>query len=91
MDGKPATGLVSPVTYYIRDLAERTGRSFVQGFTLAVLGPAVTSGTLDITTVNWGSGLDFGLGMALLTVITAIGAQPFGNPTTASILKSPVA
>lgn len=79
----------SPVSLFVKDLGERAGKSAVQAVMLC-LTPYVISGQLDILSVNWLQVLDFGVGGAILSVLTSLGSQPFGNPYSASLVKPPV-
>lgn len=84
----PTNPLAGPVSLFVKDLGERAGKTAVQAVLLC-LTPYIVSGQLDILTVDWVHVLDFGLGGAILSVLTSLGSQPVGNPYSASLVKPP--
>jgi hypothetical protein len=88
MTTQPNTAF-SPVSLFVKDLGERAGKTAIQAILLC-LTPYIVSGQLDVLTVDWVHVLDFGLGGAILSVLTSLGSQPIGNPYSASLVKPPV-
>ena len=69
-------------TRYLKDLAERTARTFVQGFLGVVTLDALTS--LDMTIVDK---LAVGAIAGLYAILTAFAARGTGDPESASLFK----
>lgn len=68
---------------FFADLAERAGKSGIQGF---ITGSALQlSGVIDLRMIDWGSGLAIGGGMMLASILTSLLSYKRGNAGTASI------
>lgn len=73
---------------FVQDTAERASKSAGQGF---ILGAALdmSGSAFAITSVDWANGLNFGLGMMLISVLTSLlSYRRGGNGGTASLVKA---
>jgi hypothetical protein len=70
---------------YLRDLVERTVRTFVQAY----LGYWMTIGGAEWDTLFTLHNVEVAGAAAAWAVAIAVGAKGYGNPTTASVLKPP--
>jgi hypothetical protein len=74
------------VTFWA-DTAERAVKTAAQAVTLAF--GASDSGVGNMWEFDWGTAAGFGLGGAVISVLTSIASAPFGEGGTASVLPSP--
>jgi hypothetical protein len=74
------------VTFWV-DTAERAVKTAAQAVILAF--GASDSGAGNLFEFDWNSAAGFGLGGAVISVLTSIVSAPFGEPGTASVLPSP--
>jgi hypothetical protein len=66
-----------------QDAIERSVKTFAQTLA-AVLG----AGAVDVLAVDWQSALAVSGGAALVSVLTSLGSEKFGNGGTASVTKA---
>lgn len=64
---------------FLIDATERAVKTFAQA-TVATLG----AGTVDLINTNWAGALSIGAGAALVSLLTSLGSEQFGNAGTAS-------
>jgi hypothetical protein len=84
-DSNPAGDRTAFLTYG-KKTVERAVKTAAQAFIL-FLTPLVVSGQLDISTVDWGTGVNYALGGAILSLLTSVGSLPFGEPFSPSAVK----
>ena len=73
---------------FVQDTAERASKSAGQGF---IVGSAIdmSGAAFSIADVDWANGLNFGLGMMLVSVLTSLlSYRRGGNGGTASLCKA---
>lgn len=66
---------------FLLDVAERAVKSFAQGSLLAVGADQLNVFHADFPTI-----VGFGLGMAMLSILTSFASKPVGNSDSASLV-----
>lgn len=76
----------------VRDVTERAGKSFFQGFSAgSLIFTAIEHGAIRLTDIEWLDGLNMGGGMAIFSVVTSALSWKRSNNGTASLSKGVVA
>lgn len=71
---------------FFADLAERAGKSFLQGWAVgSAIFTVAADGVLRLTDIAWVDGLDVGGWMLVASVVTSLMSYRRGNPGTASV------
>jgi hypothetical protein len=81
-----------PGASYWLDLGERTIRAFFQGFLAAAAlkgAGAAVPGVIGITDFPWLGALNFGIGTAMMAVLTGLSTISLGDRKTATFLPPP--
>ena len=86
----PRPQIRNPWVAWLVDTAERTARTFVQGFLAVVTLDGLTDATTKLPDTNLGLGMQLLAGAlaGVYAVLTAFIAKPIGSPSSASLLPA---
>jgi hypothetical protein len=77
--------MTNPVQRFVRDVAERAVKTAAQSALLGLI--TQNAGHLDALAVRWQPVAGLALGGFVLSILTSLGSQPFGDSSSASLLS----